>query len=217
MELTVDGRTVQAREGRTVLEACLENDIYVPNLCFLKGMENPPASCRLCFVEIEGRPRPVSSCKVEARPGMVVRTDTEAVKKLQLSGFQLLMSCHHLHPHCPAERGCDMWRIARHLGVKIKQKRLDYIRRDPPPPQDHPFLCYDYRRCVLCGRCVYVCRRKHGISLLNFAGRGFDTVVSTYGWEDVENPPCGECRACVEVCPTAAIFFKAEFPKAVHC
>ena len=73
---------MEVEEGKTLLQACLESGIYIPNLCFLDEMKNPPASCRLCFVEIEGENKPTVSCKVEPREGMVIRTDTAAVRQL---------------------------------------------------------------------------------------------------------------------------------------
>ncbi|MBW2193141.1 MAG: (2Fe-2S)-binding protein, partial [Deltaproteobacteria bacterium] len=83
VEFEVDGRSIQAPQGVTLLQACLDNDIYIPNLCFLADYQNPPASCRLCFVEIDGEEKPVTSCTVGVADGMVVRTDTSPVRRLQ--------------------------------------------------------------------------------------------------------------------------------------
>jgi NADH dehydrogenase/NADH:ubiquinone oxidoreductase subunit G len=215
VQLTVDDKLIEAKESTTLLATCLDNGIYIPNLCFLRVMKNPPASCRLCFVEIEGEGKPVSSCKLKVKEGMVVRTDTPAVRRLQLSAFQLLLSAHRLDPHCPANKKCDLWRIGRHLGVGIKQKRLERIQRQVPKAEYHPLLAYDPLRCVLCGRCVFICRKQHGYSLLTFAKRGFDTVISAYGYEDPTNLPCKDCRACVNICPVRAIYFREEYPKAL--
>ena len=74
IKLTIDGRQLDVDEQKTLLEVCLEHGIDIPNLCFLKEMENPPASCRLCFVQVEGESKPVSSCRVKPSEGMVVHT-----------------------------------------------------------------------------------------------------------------------------------------------
>ncbi|MBW1802089.1 MAG: (2Fe-2S)-binding protein, partial [Deltaproteobacteria bacterium] len=94
--IRVDDRTIESREGVPLLQACLDNDIYIPNLCYLEGMDHPPASCRLCFVEIGDEEKPVLSCTVKVSEGMVVRTDTPRVRRLQRSALQLLLSVHHV-------------------------------------------------------------------------------------------------------------------------
>jgi len=83
VRLLVDSIEIETEEGTTLLQACLENDIYIPNLCFLERMDRPPASCRMCFVEIEGENDPVTSCTVKVKDGMVVKTDTDAVRRLR--------------------------------------------------------------------------------------------------------------------------------------
>ena len=79
VSLVVDGKQIQGEEGTSLLQVCLENGIYIPNLCFLKEMEDPTGSCRLCIVEIEGEAKPLTSCRVKIREGMVVRTDTPMI------------------------------------------------------------------------------------------------------------------------------------------
>ena len=92
IKLTIDNKEIKAEEGITLLQACLDNEIYVPNLCFLKEMGDPPASCRICFVEIKGEDKPVTSCTEKVNDGMVVKTDTPLVRRLQRTAFQLLLS-----------------------------------------------------------------------------------------------------------------------------
>ena len=96
VQLLVDNKKIEAQEGTTLLQACLDNDIYIPNLCYLPGMETPPASCRMCFVEIEGEHKPVTSCTVHVKEGMTVKTDTPDVRRLQRTALKLLLSVHHV-------------------------------------------------------------------------------------------------------------------------
>jgi bidirectional [NiFe] hydrogenase diaphorase subunit len=204
--LNIDEGRIETEEGKSLLDACLENGIYVPNLCFLDAMEEPPASCRLCFVELEGEGRPVSSCRVKAREGMVVKTKTPALRELQRAALELLISHHRVQcKSCLANRKCALQHIARFLGVPLKLKHLDPL--DPHPVKDlgHPMLEVDSSRCVLCGRCIFVCGQHMGSSLLTFAGRGFDTLVSFLGEKDPIGLPCQSCLACVEICPVGAI------------
>jgi len=211
IRLMVDGKAIEASEGGSVLHSCLDNGIYIPNLCSLKHMRNPPASCRLCFVDIEGEARPVVSCKVEVREGMVVRTDTPSVRRLQRTALRLLLSSHDADcSHCPSNRKCDLQRMVRLLGVRLRPKRLEHLNREIKLARDNPLLEILHSRCVLCGRCIATCRERTGHSLLTFAGRGFNTVVSALGSEDPSRYPCKACLACLEICPVSAIQLKEE-------
>jgi len=211
MRLIVDGQGIEAVEGKSVLEACLDNGIYVPNLCFMKGMKKPPASCRLCFVEIEGKSRPVVSCKVEATEGMIVRTDTQAVRRLQRTALRLLLSAHDADcRNCPSNKKCDLQRMVKLLGVRLRPRRLPHLDPEKTLPQDHPLFEILASRCVLCGKCVTTCRARNGRSLLTFAGRGFNTVISAWGGENPASYPCDGCLACLEACPVSAIMLKKD-------
>ncbi len=215
VKLLVDNKEIEVEEGATLLQACLENGIYIPNLCYLEDMESPSASCRLCFVEIEGEDRPVTSCAIKVREGLVVRTDTPPVRRLQHSALQLLLSVHHVDcARCIANKKCELQRIAKFLKVGLKPKRLELFLKDADPDHDHPFLDYYPNRCVLCGKCVFVCRQHHGKPFLTFAGRGSDTVISFYGEKGVSSLPCREGTLCVDICPVGAITTKSSPGKA---
>jgi len=202
----VDNKEIEAQEGKTLLRACLDSGIYIPNLCYLEGSK-PPASCRMCFVEIEGKDNPLASCTVKVREAMVVKTDTPAVRRLQRTAFRLLLSVHDVDcKNCPANKKCELQHISRFLQVGLKLKRLETFLKDIDTGQDHPFLDCHPNRCILCGRCIHVCRKRHGESMLTFAKRGFDTVISAYGENVVIS--CETCTACVEICPVAAITLK---------
>jgi bidirectional [NiFe] hydrogenase diaphorase subunit len=150
--------------------------------------------------------RAVSSCRVKARDGMIVSTKTPAVRELQRSALELLISNHRVEcKHCPANRKCALQDIARFLGVPFRLKHMERLDRRPRKEMAHPVLDYDPGRCVLCGRCIFVCGRHMGSSLLSFTGRGFDTAVDYLGCNDASLLPCHSCLACVEACPVAAI------------
>lgn len=200
---------MEAAEGEVLLKACLEHGVYIPNLCYLEEMISPPASCRLCFVEVKGTSDPVPACTQTVYDGMVVKTSTPAVRSLQRAGLQLLLSAHDVNcGECPANKKCDLQAIARFLKVGLKPKRLERFVKEWPAEDEHPYLMFYPERCVLCGRCVHVCRDKHGRPYLTFARRGFDTVISFYGEREMELPACGKELACVEICPVAAILPK---------
>ncbi len=206
IKIVVDNREIQVAEGANLLKACLDHEVYIPNLCYMDMLEHPPASCRLCFVEIEGREQPVPSCQVEAAAGMVVKTDGPAVRRLQRTALELLLSVHHVDcGHCPANKKCELQKIARFLKVGLKPKRLEISLKDLETTDDHPFLNHHPNRCVLCGKCIQVCRKTHGVPMMDFADRGFKTVIRFYGTQKSDAVSCEQCLACVDICPVGAI------------
>ena len=208
--LRIDDQKIEVAEGTNLLNACLANGIYIPNLCYIEGMEHPPVSCRLCFVEIEGRDHPVSSCSVWVGETLVVHTDTPTVRQLQKTALQLLLSVHDVDcKNCPANRNCALQDMAKFLKVALKSKDLDRLLKETRIDERHPFFDYYPNRCVLCGKCIYVCRQQQNRVGLTFAKRGIDTVVSFYDRPQTEPPPCDSCQACVEVCPVAALLAKS--------
>jgi len=209
IKVTVDGKQIEVDEQQSLLTACLQEGIYIPHLCFLEKMRDPPASCRMCFVDIEGERNPVVACKVQPKEAMVVKTDTDRVRRLQRSALRLLLSVHNVDcRHCPSNKKCDLQRLSKFLGVPLKSKKLEHLEREPLVDLDHPWFEFVRDRCILCAKCIYVCRQRNDFNLLTFAKRGFDTVVTCFGGKDSAEPPCKDCRACVDICPVSAIFLK---------
>jgi bidirectional [NiFe] hydrogenase diaphorase subunit len=207
--LTIDGKKITAKEGTKVLQAALDNDIYIPNLCYIKERPEPHASCRLCFVEIEGVKEPATACTTEVAEGMAVNTRGEKSLALARAGFELLMASHALDcAHCSANGECELQKIAKHLKASLKTKRLRLLLRELPVDDSNPLFTYDPNKCVLCGRCVWVCRQDVKSGVFGFAHRGFDRVMTTFGDEPIGADKCLDCHRCIEVCPTGALSFK---------
>lgn len=205
--LTVDDREIEVAEGAVLLEACLEKGIFIPNLCHLEGEAEPEASCRLCFVEIDGKPVP--ACTVKVNAPLTVRTDTPMVRGLQRSALRLLLSVHEVDcAHCPANKKCALQDLAKFLGLSLKPKGLERLLKEVPVVEDHPFIRYYPNRCVLCGRCVRTCRTPEGKPQMVYARRGFDTVISFFGIAAESLSSCQSCGQCVAICPVGAIVLK---------
>ncbi len=207
VSITVDGRKIDAKEGETLLKVCLENGIYIPNLCYLPQMEEPPVSCRLCFVEIEGVKEPVNSCTVKVKEGLVVRTNTKEVRKLQKWAFELLLSIDKSYcRECIANHVCELQKIANFLKVPLRPEKLPIIERDSNIDYStHPHILYDYKKCVLCGRCVYMCSLINKKDSIDFGKRGYNTIITFFVKKEISDTYCKGCLKCVEVCPVGAL------------
>jgi len=205
----VDDKEIEAKNKTNLLQVCLDNNIYIPHLCYLENMGTPSASCRMCFVEIEGEDKPTTSCTTMVKDHMVVKTDTPAVRQLQRTALRLLLSAHNIDcKNCHANKACGLQNIAKFLNVGLKSKPLDRYLKDTDIDLDHPYLNYYPNRCVLCGKCLHVCRNQHGQSVLTFANRGFNTVMSFYASKDAPSSFCEDCTLCVDICPVGALILK---------
>lgn len=209
VSLIIDGKEVKAREGENVLWAALDNGVYIPNLCALRDASEASVSCRLCWVEVEGKSQPVTACTQTVEQGMVVNTRGAGALRLARTALELLLASNVVDcAHCLASGSCELQKIAAHLGVRLKARRFRKILRNLPVDSSNPLFIYDPNKCVLCGRCIWVCRERLGIGVLGFAHRGFKRRVTTFGDEPIGETRCEGCGDCVTICPTGALCFK---------
>lgn len=207
--LTIDGKEIKARARQKLLWAALENGIYIPNLCAIKDKPEPNASCRLCWVEVAGKEKPVTACTEEVQDGMAVNTRGEKARGLARAGFNLLMASHALDcAHCAANGGCELQKVANTLGCGLKPRDLRILVRGLPIDDSNPLFTYDPNKCILCGRCVWECHKQKNKVVLGFAHRGFERRLTTFGDEPIGNNRCLDCAECVRVCPTGALTMK---------
>ena len=212
----IDGREVKAKAGSNLLWTALDSGFYIPNLCAIRNNPKPFASCRLCFVEISGATEPVTACTVAVADGLNVTLQSAAINRLRKSSFDLLMSNHHLDcSHCDRNRKCDLQQIAHAEHFKLSNRRLKKIDMNYPVDTSHSLIVLDRNKCVLCGRCIWVCQHV-GVGVLDFAYRGISTVVSTFAGAPLSETECNSCLACVAVCPVGALYLKRPQPKVKH-
>ena len=202
--LTINGQTVQAPKNATILEAARSAGIYIPTLCYHPELA-PEGACRLCVVEASGARSLVASCVYPVAEGMVVKTNTPKVRAARKMVVELLLANHPKDClSCQKSGDCELQKIAADLGLR-KIRFEGGARKAHTIDGSNPCLVRDQEKCILCGRCIRVCRDVQGMNVYSFANRGFDTIVSTAFEQDLGNVACSYCGQCASVCPTGAI------------
>ncbi len=202
VKLTIDGKKVTVKAGATILDAAEEAGIHIPNLCYLKGMKGIGA-CRLCLVEIEGMKAPMTACTARVKDGMVVNTTNEQIEEIRKYVIDLILSMHPLDCMTCTKAGvCQLQKYAYDLEVRessFTRKKFGF-----PVDESNPFIKRDPDYCVLCGRCVRVCKEQ-GTSVLDFYGRGVGSKVTTAEDRPLQEAGCTFCGSCVDACPVNAL------------
>jgi formate dehydrogenase major subunit len=204
--LIIDGATITVPEGTSIMRAAMELGTKIPKLC-ATDMLDAFGSCRLCLVEIEGRPGTPASCTTPAAAGMVVHTHTDRLKRLRKGVMELYISDHPLDClTCSANGDCELQDMAGAVG--LREVRYGYDGAKHPNPgldESNPYFTYEPGKCIVCSRCVRACEEVQGTFALTIAGRGFGSVVSPGMQEPFFSSECVSCGACVQACPTATL------------
>ncbi len=207
--LIIDGKEVRATDGMSVLEAALGAGIYIPTLCYDPDLK-PFGACRLCIVEIDGLQGLPTSCTTPVQEGVVVHTETEEIRRVRRTIVELAISN---HPYeclvCDKNQDCELLRVARYVGVEQRSiERLRRTKQTKVPDTSNPAFDFDPNKCVLCGKCIRRCDEIVGVGAIDFAHRGYDTIVSPFGARPLALSVCQSCGECVEHCPTGALMAK---------
>jgi formate dehydrogenase (NADP+) alpha subunit len=203
VNLTIDGRAIQAKPGSTILEVAKENGIFIPFLCYHPALK-PIGSCRICVVDVKpGPPRPIPACATPVTEGMEVVTDTPRLAALRQELMKLVLINHALEcPICDKGGECELQNITHALGVSTVD--LEAVKLPPNPDYVSQMVERHPDRCVTCGRCVRVCRDRVGAMAINFTLRGYFTELAS-GAQPLD---CEFCGSCIDICPVGALINK---------
>lgn len=209
ISLILNGRSIHATAGMSILTAAHANGVRIPTLCYLADL-NPEGSCRVCVVEVEGLRNLVTACTYPISEGMIVHTDTPRVRQARRLVVELLLANHPLEcPTCQRSLDCELQTLARELGVR--EIRFAGEKRCAVPDTGNPFIMRDNEKCILCGRCVRVCKEMQGCNALEWTERGFNTQVTTPFGVAMEESTCVFCGTCVSACPVGALVERPTF------
>jgi len=210
VSLTIDGTRVDVPEGTSIMRAASVAGFQVPKLCATDSL-NAFGSCRLCLVEVDGRPGTPASCTTPVLQGMVVRTQTERLKKLRRGVMELYISDHPLDClTCAANGDCELQDMAGAVG--LRDVRYGYNGDNhlaDTKDESNPYFTYDPAKCIVCSRCVRACEEVQGTFALTIGGRGFESRVAASADVPFLESECVSCGACVQACPTATLIEKS--------
>jgi NADH-quinone oxidoreductase subunit G len=202
IQLTIDGREVQATEGAMLVDAAKQGDIEIPYFCYEPKLGNPVGACRMCLVEIEGIPKLQTSCSTPVKDGMVVHTQTDRVRQAQNAVVEFLLVNHPLDcPVCDKGGECPLQDITFGWGLG-RSRFIEPKRHFEKPLNLSPLVAIDRERCILCYRCVRFSQEIAEDYQLIFEERGSETFVATYDGHPYVAPYSGNI---IELCPVGAL------------
>lgn len=211
ISLKIDSKRIFAEEGATILEAARQNGISIPTLCYHPRLE-PLGHCRICIVQIAGLERPVTSCDNPVKEGMVVTTNSQELQEMRCGILELSLAT---HPYkdcltCLRTGTCELQDNAYQFQSDLPEQ----ISRNLPveAASDNPYIVRDEEKCILCGRCLQVCRTGPGCFVYSLSGNGVNTrVIPCHDGQEVsmEEAGCIFCGQCIDVCPVAALTEKS--------
>jgi len=199
IELSIDGRTVSAKDGVSLYDVIASTGKIIPAMCYHYTFD-PFGSCGMCLVMQEGKKAPVRSCTAKAAAGMVIRTDGDDLFAARKKAVEKHLSVHPLDcPVCDADGHCELQDMAFQHGVtNLANAKQKFI------PEDTRSLVLDFNmnRCIACAECINVCKDVLMIDALQFMKKGGFNQVVAKGDQPLACEFCGDCLA---VCPVGAI------------
>ncbi len=202
----IDNIPVSVNEGTTIMEAADQIGHHVPRLCYHPHISTEGA-CRICVVEIEGRPNLIPSCATPLTDGMVIKTNSPDLHQIRRDLVELMLDN---HPSscltCERDGNCELQNLAYKLGVR--DRLYEGSRKKYEIDTSSPSVLRNPEKCILCRRCIRVCSEVQGVNNLSQLYRGVDTVVAPAFDNPMSDSVCINCGQCINVCPTGAFLAK---------
>lgn len=203
-KLTIDGKEITARDDATIIQAAQEAGIVIPHYCYHPKL-SVAGNCRMCLIELEGRPKLEISCNTAVADDMVVYTNSPKVVEGRRGVLEFLLINHPLDcPICDQAGECGLQDY--YMSHGLYQSRFQEEKVHGRKVVDFgPDVVFDSERCILCTRCVRFCDEVTHTNELGIFERGDSAQIATFPGKQLDNPYAGNT---VDICPVGALTSK---------
>ena len=212
VDIQLDGRSVTAFEGETILTTAKREGIEIPHLCFKEGYR-PDGNCRACMVEVKGERVLAPSCCRSVSKGMEVTTDSPRARKSQKMVLEMLLAdlpeqgFKWVDGDAARPHG-ELSEWAQQAGVTVRPELRALQRAPVAPDLSHPAMAVNLDACIQCTRCVRACREEQVNDVIGYAMRGAHSEIIFDLGDKMGDSTCVACGECVQACPTGALMPK---------
>jgi formate dehydrogenase alpha subunit len=211
LRIEIDGQQVEMEPGCTILDVANQIGIDIPTLCHHPDL-SPAGACRLCIVEVEGRPRPETACNTHCVDGMRVRTDSHQVEDERRMILEMTLESFRSDGELAAADN-EFSRLLDRYGLQPQDMQASDSAHSPKrfivDSDPNPFIRIDLNQCILCSRCVRACGEVQGRFVWGMAERGAETRLVAGNDTFLLDARCESCGACAAYCPTGALTDRA--------
>ncbi len=204
VNIQIDGKNIQAEEGKNLMLVARENGVFIPSLCYYEHIEPPLGSCRVCTCKLNGKHGP--ACTEKVSEGLVVEVNSPELIDTRKALVEMMFAeGNHICPACEKSGQCDLQHMAYELG--ISSTRFPHLFKDRVIDYKPSRIVMEHNRCIKCLRCVVDVKSKEGKRVFNYINRGNETFVGV-DYEEEAKLSDDEIINAMHICPTGAIIVR---------
>jgi [NiFe] hydrogenase diaphorase moiety small subunit len=204
VNITIDGKNIQAQEGRNLIQVARENGIFIPSLCYYEHIEPPLGTCRVCTCKINGKYQP--ACTEKISEGLSVEANNPELLDTRKAIVEMMFAeGNHICPACEKSGNCDLQHMGYELGVS--STRFPHLFKDRVIDFTPKRLIMEHNRCIKCLRCVVDVKTAEGKKVFTYQNRGNETYVGV-DYEQEAKLTEAQAMNAMNICPTGAIIVK---------
>jgi coenzyme F420-reducing hydrogenase gamma subunit/ferredoxin len=206
VNITIDGRSILAEEGRNLVDVARENGFFIPSLCYFDHIDPPLGTCRTCTCKINGKPGP--ACTEKIREGLTVEVNGSELRDIRKALVEMMFAeGNHFCPSCEKSGNCDLQHMGYELGIAIS--RFPHLFKDRLIDYKAKRMVMEHNRCIKCMRCVVDVVTDDGKRVFSYQNRGNETYVGI-DYEQEAKLSRDQAIEAMNLCPTGAIMVRGE-------